>query len=273
MHWDYDCYGAPGKIAQGRPAMMPNWDKDVAAGRALLTTNGLPVFEAPLHLEGGSIHSDGQGTMVVTEECLLDPSRNPHLDKAGIENVRRCFHFPADTVLCMLFNIPQRISAIIFQRAPCTAAAARLLIAALLLRFRCCSPPEVATCREVLTSSSLHLEQSEVSLLLPFFDRCCFSCWVCCTVQMGLTNTLWDMQILKEYLGLEKIIWLWRGMEGDTEVVNGHVDNMCCFIRPGVVALAWSDNVDDPQVCTSYFVQLTFLFSCPGISACFCTAL
>jgi agmatine deiminase len=56
------------------------------------------------------------------------------------------------------------------------------------------------------------------------------------------------MQVLKDYLGLEKVIWLWRGMEGDTEVVNGHVDNMCCFIRPGVVALAWSDNPDDPQV-------------------------
>ena len=56
------------------------------------------------------------------------------------------------------------------------------------------------------------------------------------------------LQVLKDYLGLEKIIWLWRGMEGDTEVVNGHVDNMCCFIRPGVVALAWSDNEDDPQV-------------------------
>ncbi len=56
-------------------------------------------------------------------------------------------------------------------------------------------------------------------------------------------------QILKEYLGLEKIIWLWRGMEGDTEVVNGHVDNLCCFIRQGHDALAWSDNVDDPRVC------------------------
>ena len=54
--------------------------------------------------------------------------------------------------------------------------------------------------------------------------------------------------MLKDFLGLEKIIWLWRGMEGDTEVVNGHVDNMCCFIRPGVVALAWSENPDDPQV-------------------------
>ena len=77
--------------AQGRPAMMPDFQKDYEAGRALLTSNGLPVFEAPLHLEGGSIHSDGQGTMVVTEECLLDPSRNPHLGREGIEQVLLSF--------------------------------------------------------------------------------------------------------------------------------------------------------------------------------------
>ena len=41
--------------------MMPNWDKDAAAGRAVLEQYGLPVFECPIHLEGGSIHSDGQG--------------------------------------------------------------------------------------------------------------------------------------------------------------------------------------------------------------------
>ena len=70
--------------------MMPNWDKDYNAGRTLLTMNGLPVFEAPIHLEGGSIHSDGQGTMVVTEECLLDPSRNPDLGKEGVEKVQSC---------------------------------------------------------------------------------------------------------------------------------------------------------------------------------------
>ncbi len=71
---------------------MPNWDKDFNAGRTLLTMNGLPVFEAPIHLEGGSIHSDGQGTMVVTEECLLDPSRNPDLGKEGVEKVQSCPH-------------------------------------------------------------------------------------------------------------------------------------------------------------------------------------
>jgi agmatine deiminase len=31
------------------------------AGRAVLEQYDLPVFECPLHLEGGSIHSDGQG--------------------------------------------------------------------------------------------------------------------------------------------------------------------------------------------------------------------
>ena len=36
-------------------------------------------------LEGGSIHVDGQGTLLTTEECLLHPNRNPHLNKTQIE--------------------------------------------------------------------------------------------------------------------------------------------------------------------------------------------
>lgn len=38
-----------------------------------------------LVLEGGSIESDGRGTLLTTAECLLSPNRNPHLDRAGIE--------------------------------------------------------------------------------------------------------------------------------------------------------------------------------------------
>ncbi len=59
-------------------------------------------------------------------------------------------------------------------------------------------------------------------------------------------------ETLKEYLGLEKIIWLWKGVVGDDEIVNGHVDNFCCFVRPGVVLLAWTDDEDDPQVGITY---------------------
>lgn len=67
VHWDYDCYGGLLKKKLGLPTMMPSWDKDYNAGRALLEMNGLEVFEAPIHLEGGSIHSDGQGYV-----CSID---------------------------------------------------------------------------------------------------------------------------------------------------------------------------------------------------------
>ena len=43
----------------------------------------------PLVLEGGSIESDGEGTLMVTAECLLSPNRNPHLSKEEIESELR----------------------------------------------------------------------------------------------------------------------------------------------------------------------------------------
>jgi agmatine/peptidylarginine deiminase len=38
-------------------------------------------------LVSGSIHVDGEGTLITTEECLLNPNRNPHLSRADIEKV------------------------------------------------------------------------------------------------------------------------------------------------------------------------------------------
>lgn len=67
-------------------------------------------------------------------------------------------------------------------------------------------------------------------------------------------------KVLKEYLGLEKIIWFWRGIMGDDGVVNGHVDNFCCFVRPGVVLLAWTEDKDDPQVLIFPCVDCTINF-------------
>lgn len=45
----------------------------------------IPCLEAPLVLEGGSIHSNGRGLILTTEECLLNPNRNPALTKDQIE--------------------------------------------------------------------------------------------------------------------------------------------------------------------------------------------
>lgn len=45
----------------------------------------LEVLNAPLICEGGAIHSDGEGTLITTEQCLANPNRNPHLGKEEIE--------------------------------------------------------------------------------------------------------------------------------------------------------------------------------------------
>ncbi len=46
---------------------------------------GIDYYRAPFVLEGGAIHTDGEGTLYTTEECLLSPGRNPQLSKAQIE--------------------------------------------------------------------------------------------------------------------------------------------------------------------------------------------
>ena len=50
---------------------------------------------------------------------------------------------------------------------------------------------------------------------------------------------------LRAFTGAEQIVWLGLGVVNDE--TDGHVDNLCCFIRPGVVALTWTDDKNDPQ--------------------------
>src|SRR5690606_773422 len=46
-------------------------------------------------------------------------------------------------------------------------------------------------------------------------------------------------------LGVERIIWLPQGLYSDE--TDGHVDNFCCFVKPGEVLLAWTDDAEDPN--------------------------
>jgi len=113
------------------------WDKDDEVASQVLEFAKKDRYCAPFILEGGSIHTDGEGTLITTEECLLNPNRNPDLSKIQIENY------------------------------------------------------------------------------------------------------------LKEYLNVEKIIWLGKGVFMDE--TDGHVDNLCCFVKPGEVLLHWTDDKIDPQ--------------------------
>jgi agmatine deiminase len=58
----------------------------------------IPVSQGGIVLEGGGIESDGQGTLMVTSECLLSPNRNPHLSKRQITAFLKR-SFGADRVL------------------------------------------------------------------------------------------------------------------------------------------------------------------------------
>jgi len=69
-----------------------------------------------------------------------------------------------------------------------------------------------------------------------------------CLLSEGRNPHLSQLEIeeqLKIYLGVNKVIWLENGIYNDE--TNEHVDNIACFIKPGVVALAWTNDKKDPQ--------------------------
>ncbi len=76
-------------------AKYPNWTNDVKTHRRVAKALGLPLYSPsldgkPVVLEGGAIDTNGRGTLLTTEECLLDQStqvRNPGFSRADLENV------------------------------------------------------------------------------------------------------------------------------------------------------------------------------------------
>lgn len=136
IQWEFNAWGGQ------YDGLYSHFEHDREVPERICSFLGDSFYNArPFVLEGGSIHVDGEGTLLTTEECLLSPGRNPSLTKAEIE------------------------------------------------------------------------------------------------------------EKLRQYLSVEKIIWLPFGIYNDE--TNGHIDNMCCFVKPGEVLLAWTDDENDPQYARS----------------------
>ena len=118
--------------------LYPDYAADDALGKRVAEALRQPLLSLPdFILEGGSIHTDGEGTLLVTEACLLSAGRNAGMTKAEIE------------------------------------------------------------------------------------------------------------ELLKESLGMDKVLWLKHGIYNDE--TNEHIDNMACFLSPGVIAVAVSRDKEDIQ--------------------------
>lgn len=63
----------------------PPFDLDNAIPRKMAGALGVPCWSTDMILEGGSIEVNGAGALLTTEQCLLNPNRNPRLDRAAIE--------------------------------------------------------------------------------------------------------------------------------------------------------------------------------------------
>lgn len=66
---------------------FPHWHRDNDAPKAVARNLKLERVSVPLVLEGGAIDVDGQGTLLTTKSCLLNPNRNPDASQADIESI------------------------------------------------------------------------------------------------------------------------------------------------------------------------------------------
>jgi agmatine deiminase len=77
LDFDYNAWG--GKY--------PPYDLDRRAAERMAEALGVPRSAPGIVLEGGSIDVNGAGALLTTEQCLLNPNRNPELGRGQIERV------------------------------------------------------------------------------------------------------------------------------------------------------------------------------------------
>lgn len=86
VDWQFNAWGGE------YDGLYASWKNDDKIPYQLCKIKGIDLYNAhPFVLEGGSIHTDGEGTLITTEECLLSPGRNPQLSKGEIEEKLKAY--------------------------------------------------------------------------------------------------------------------------------------------------------------------------------------
>lgn len=81
-----------------------DYAQDALMARRILEHVGAERFDAPIVMEGGALHVDGAGTCLLCETSVLDPRRNPGLERADIESVLRDY-LAIETVIWLPFGL------------------------------------------------------------------------------------------------------------------------------------------------------------------------
>ena len=93
VHWHFNAWGG---LVDG---LYFPWDQDALVGLKIADLAGVDRYRPDSFvLEGGSIHVDGEGTVMTTEMCLLSEGRNPELSKEQIEQYL-CDYLGAEKVI------------------------------------------------------------------------------------------------------------------------------------------------------------------------------
>ena len=71
---------------------------DAAVGHRIAEHIGIPTFSSNVFMEGGGIFVDGEGTVLTTEQCILNENRNPGLTKSAAEEIL-CHALGAEKVI------------------------------------------------------------------------------------------------------------------------------------------------------------------------------
>ncbi|MBN1278176.1 MAG: agmatine deiminase family protein [Chlorobiaceae bacterium] len=88
VNWEYNAWG--GKYEP--------FDDDNAVPERVGAIQKLPVVSTGMVLEGGAIDVNGSGLLLTTEACLLNPNRNPSMNREEIENQLR-YYLGAEKVI------------------------------------------------------------------------------------------------------------------------------------------------------------------------------